>query len=223
LVPAAYVRALEMSGAVPLLLVPPSSGADDAKAPREAACAAAERLDAVVLSGGADLVPALYGEDPHEQTQRPEPARDAYELALLAACASRGMPVLAICRGMQLLNVSRGGTLVQHLPDLAGGPDHMPDPGSFVPRAVRVVEGSRLASVLGRTDPVVPCHHHQAVDRVGRGLVVSARSDDGVIEALEDPGSGFLLAVQWHPEVDRDHSLFDALAQACFRNPRPQS
>jgi len=213
LVPAAYVRTVASAGGIPVLLVPPLAGGD-ARAARDAAAAILDRVDALVLTGGADVDPALYGQDPHEQCQSSDPDRDGYELSLLVECAARAVPVLAICRGMQLLNVSRGGTLVQHLPDLAGGPDHMPEAGAFAPRPVRVAKGSRLEAALGRNEAVVPCHHHQAVDRVGEGLVASAWADDGVIEALEDPQARFILAVQWHPEADGERSLFEALVKA---------
>lgn len=215
LVPTAYVRALETCGSIPVVLASPAAASSQSGEADKAANAVVERLDAVVMSGGADLDPTLYGEEPHDESQSPEPARDAYELALVRACARRGLPVLAICRGMQLLNVSRGGTLVQHLPDRLGAPDHMPEPGSFALRSVHVEPDSKLARVLGRTEAVVPCHHHQAVDRLGGGLIVSAMSEDGVVEALEDPVADFLVAVQWHPEVGQDRSLFEALVAAC--------
>ena len=215
LVPADYVRRVEAAGAVAVLLPAPAAAAGDERAAAAAAATAVARLDGIVLTGGVDVDPARYGESSHEQTQSPDPARDVYELALVAECARSSKPLLAICRGMQLLNVARGGTLLQHLPDEAGRRDHMPDPGSFVPRSVRVVPGSRLAEVAKSTELVVPCHHHQAVGRVGEGLVVSAVCDDGVVEALEGPGPGFLLGVQWHPEAERDASLFDALVRAC--------
>lgn len=214
LVPAAYLRALEDSGAVPVVLAPPAAARDDVRSSEAAASDVVRRIDALVLTGGADVDPALYGQAVHESSQQPEPARDAYELALLRECGRQGVPVLAICRGMQLLNVSRGGSLCQHLPDAGDGIDHMPEPGSFSPRRVRVAEGSRLAAALGRADPVVPCHHHQAVERVGHGLRVSARAEDGVVEAIEDPTSNFLIAVQWHPEAGEDPSLFRALVRA---------
>lgn len=215
LVPSAYLRALEACGAIPVLLCAPAAVAGEERRADTAASGVVGRIDALVLTGGADVDPALYGQDVHESTQNPEPARDAYELALLRECEQRGVPVLAICRGMQLLNVSRGGTLCQHLPDADGGPDHMLEAGSFTPRKVRVAEGSRLGVVLGKRRVVVPCHHHQAVDRLGEGLVVSAVAEDGVIEAVEDPTSRFLVAVQWHPEAGDDPSLFEALVRAC--------
>lgn len=215
LVPASYVRSIEVSGAIPVVLAPPAGAACDARTAEIAASSVVGRIDALVLTGGADVDPALYGQEVHQSTQSPEPARDAYELALLRECERRGVPILAICRGMQLLNVWRGGSLCQHLPDAVGGVDHMPEPGSFSPRKVRVAEGSRLAGVLEPGDPIVPCHHHQAVERVGKGLVVSARAEDGVVEAVEDPRSKFLIGVQWHPEVGQDRSLFVALVQAC--------
>jgi len=215
LVPAAYLRGIEAAGGVPVVLAPPAVAAGDEVAAGGFAEAAAERVDAIVLTGGADVDPARYGEPSHETTQSPEPARDAYELALLRECERRDVPVLAICRGMQLLNVSRGGSLCQHLPESEGAPEHMAKPGSFSPQRVLMAEGSRLARLLGRSEVIVPCHHHQAVELVGEGLVVSARAEDGVIEGVEDPRARFLIAVQWHPEAGEDPSLFEALVRAC--------
>ncbi|MHB8592966.1 MAG: gamma-glutamyl-gamma-aminobutyrate hydrolase family protein, partial [Acidimicrobiales bacterium] len=197
LVPTAYVRAVEDAGGYPVLLVPPA-GPDGAE---EEAASVAARLDGVLLSGGADVDPRRYGAEPHPQSQEPDQARDAFEVALLSSCAERATPVLAVCRGMQLLNVARGGTLLQHLPDAVGHAVHMPSPGRYAAHPVAVVAGSSLARALGRLDPVVPGHHHQGVDEVGRGLVVSARAADGVIEGLEDTAAAFLVGVQWHPEV----------------------
>lgn len=198
-----------------MVLVAPAAAGHDERAAAASASVVSGRIDALVLTGGADVDPTRYGQSIHRSTQNPEPARDAYELALIRESERRRLPILAICRGMQLLNVSRGGSLCQHLPDTEGGPDHMPEPGSFSPRRVEVLERTRLAEVLGWVDSVVPCHHHQAVDRVGEGLVVSARAQDGVVEAVEDPASDFLVGVQWHPEAGEDPSLFEALVRAC--------
>jgi putative glutamine amidotransferase len=207
LLPANYIDQVTEAGGVPVLL-PPVPGVATAVA----------RLDALVLTGGGDVDPANYGVPADPRTARVHPERDQAELELLAAALAAGLPVLGICRGMQLLNVARGGTLCQHLPAGAG---HTPAPGTFGSHPVRLAPGSRLASILGRangTAPAsmeVPTAHHQAIDRLGEGLIASAWAPDGVIEAVElAPGQGrhpFTLAVQWHPEAGEDPSLVRAL------------
>lgn len=204
LLPGAYLDAVSRAGGVPVLL-PPVPGVE----------AAAARLDGLVLAGGPDVDPVRYGADPQPQTEPPRPARDAAELALLEAAETAGLPVLAVCRGLQLLNVSRGGSLLQHLPDSVGHQEHNPVPGVFGRSEVRVVPGSRLAfALIGGDGPVtVACHHHQAVDRLGAGLSVVAAAADGTVEAIEDASHAFLLGVQWHPEVAEDAGLFRALVE----------
>ena len=204
---ASYVRCVVAAGGLPVL-VPPLPGLVEALLPR---------LDAVVLTGGQDVDPALYGQRPGEHTQVPSPERDGSELALLAGAVEARLPVLGVCRGMQVLNVARGGTLHQHLPDLVGTADHAPTPGVYARHGVGVDDGSLLSRVLGRTEVEVPTYHHQGVDRVGSGLVVSASAEDGTVEALEDPSLPFCLGVQWHPEVGEDLSLFTALVEAARR------
>jgi putative glutamine amidotransferase len=203
---------VEAAGGVPVLLVPPATGTPE-KIRLSAAEAAIQSLDALVLTGGTDVDPALYGAVPHERSQRPDVGRDAYELAVVAAAATRDLPLLAICRGMQLLNVARCGTLVQHLPDLPGRRSHQASPGQFAAHCVDAHPRSRLASLYGSALSVL-CHHHQAVDQVGQGLVISATAEDGTIEALDDPAARFVMAVQWHPEEGKDATLFRALVAA---------
>ncbi len=203
-VPAAYVHALARAGATPVV-IPPAPGAAEALI---------ERIDALVLTGGPDLDPARYGEERHPRSQPPDRARDDLEFALLDAAAERDLPVLGICRGIQVLNVWRGGTLHQHLPDVVRHRGHMAVPGSFGDHPVRVQPGSRLAAMLGRGELEAPGHHHQAVDRLGSGLEATAWAHDGTIEGVEDPARRFVVAVQWHPEVGEDPSLFDALVAA---------
>jgi gamma-glutamyl-gamma-aminobutyrate hydrolase PuuD len=142
------------------------------------------------------------------------PARDAAELALLVAAVRAEIPLLGICRGLQLLNVFRRGTLCQHLPEAVGHDGHAPKPAEYGSQKVSVAPDSRTATILGRTALGVHCHHHQAIDRLGAGLTVTAWSDDGVIEAVELTDHPFALAVQWHPEVGEDDSLFRAFADA---------
>jgi putative glutamine amidotransferase len=204
LVPSAYLSGVQAAGGVPVVVAP---GADSE--------ALADRVDGLLLTGGGDLDPGLYGQGAHAQTHPPDEARDAFEVALLQSCTGRGLPVLAICRGLQVLNVARGGSLDQHLPDTVGTGVHLPTPGAFAAHPVRVAAGTRLADILGHDRLEVPTHHHQAVDRLGEGLVPTAWADDGVVEAVEDPSFGFLVAIQWHPEVGDDPSLFDAFVAAC--------
>ena len=197
------------AGGVPVLL-PPVPGI----------AAAVGRLDALVLTGGGDIDPAAYGAAPHPRTGGVSAGRDQAELELLAAALAAGLPVLGICRGLQLLNVARGGTLHQHVADLgtAGDSGHTPAPGTFGSHPVRVAPGSLLAGILAADGPLaVATAHHQAIDRLGDGLTATAWAQDGLVEAVELAGGEhhpFVLAVQWHPEAGRDPRLFQALVAA---------
>ena len=209
-----YVRSVEQSGAVPVVLPPVSS---------EDVPALLDRLDGVLLSGGVDVDPALYGQEPHPRLGRVNRRRDDFELALVGEALRRDLPILAICRGQQVLNVAAGGTLVQDIPSLVeGGAKHDgKGPRWRRAHAVEVTAPSRLREILGRDAVPVNSIHHQAVERVGDGLVVTARCpEDGVVEGLERPASHFVVAVQWHPESfwnreDSFQRLFDAHAEAC--------
>ena len=168
-------------------------------------------LDGIVFSGGADVDPVAYGADPHPETDEPQARRDAGELALLTAALERDMPTLAICRGFQLLNVARGGDLVQHLPETLGHDEHKQMPGTFTEpgRGEGGVEaGVDRGRKSGRTS-----HHHQSVGRLGEGLVETAWAEDGTIEGAEDPSRRFAVGVQWHPESGRDDGLFANLVE----------
>jgi putative glutamine amidotransferase len=202
LVPLAYVDAVERAGGR-ALLVPPAE--DDVEQTLDA-------LDGIVFSGGADVDPARYGAEAHPETDTPQARRDAGELALLTAALERDMPTLAICRGFQLLNVARGGDLVQHLPERVGNDDHKQVPGEFAVHPVEIKDGSRLAGIVGAGSQVTS-HHHQALGKVGAGLVETAWAADGTLEAVEDPSLRFAVGVQWHPEAGEDAALFEALVE----------
>lgn len=191
LVPQGYVEGVRAAGGLPLLVPPIPEVADDP-------ALVLDRLDGLLLSGGEDLDPALYGAEPHPQTGAPNEARDRAELALLREALARDLPVLAVCRGAQLLNVAYGGDLVQHLEEPG---EHQPAPGSFGRHPVRATAG-RLAELSGGAFEAVPSYHHQALGRIGDGLVVAGRAPDGVVEAVEDPGRAFCLGVLWHPDED---------------------
>lgn len=173
------------------------------------------QLDGLLIPGGPDLDPALYGASLHPATRIGSPAMDAAELAVVDAALGAGLPVLAICRGMQLLNVHRGGTLHQHLPDLTGNDEHSPA-GAFTLGRNRLdlEPGSRLAAILDEGVPEAFCHHHQAIDRLGAGLVATAWAPDGIVEAVEAAGHPFAIGVQWEACDTADERLHRALARA---------
>jgi putative glutamine amidotransferase len=191
MVPAGYSRGVAAAGGLPLV-IPPVEGTSELIG----------TLDGLLLTGGSDIDPALYGQAPHPATSGVVPHRDRAEIELLRAAVEAGLPVLAVCRGMQLLNVLRGGTLIQHLGDSPGaGEMHKGPPGTFTRHPVRVEAGSRLHDMLGEGLDVHSCHH-QAPDRIGEGLVVTAHAPDGVVEGLELEQADFCVAVLWHPEED---------------------
>jgi putative glutamine amidotransferase len=202
LVPADYLHAIERAGGR-ALLVPPSE---------EAIEETLDALDGVVFSGGADLDPQLYGQEAHPETKGVVAERDRGELALLQAALARDMPVLAVCRGVQVLNVALGGDLVQHLPEVVGHEKHKHTPGEYADHDVTVEPDTRLGSLIGDRAPV-KSHHHQGLGRLGEGLQESARAEDGTLEALEDPSRRFALGVLWHPEAGEDMRLFEALVE----------
>jgi putative glutamine amidotransferase len=202
LVPADYVRAVERAGGRPLLVPPSLEGLEETL----------DAVDGLVFSGGSDLDPELYGQEAHEETTGIVPERDAAELALLQAALERDLPVLAICRGSQVMNVARGGDLVQHLPEVVGSERHKEIPGVFAEHDVSIDPGSRLGALIGERVPV-KSHHHQGFGRIGEGLRVTGRDEDGTIEAVEDPSRRFALGVLWHPEAGDDARLFRALVE----------
>ena len=204
LVPHDYTAAVTLAGGRAVLLPPDDVDADVLRV-----------LDGLVLSGGADLGPELYGAEPEPLTVT-RTDRDRGELLLLERALEMDMPVLGVCRGMQLLTVAAGGTLHQHLPDVLGHERHRPAPGRYGEHEARFVPGSRIAGLMG-DDLAIRCFHHQGVADAGK-LTVTGRAEDGLVEAVEDPDRRFVLGVQWHPEVTRDKRLFGALVAAAAKN-----
>jgi putative glutamine amidotransferase len=227
LLPASYARSVTAAGGVPVLIPPVPSAA--------AAASVVARLDGLVIAGGADVNPARYGQAADATVTAWADDRDASELWLLDAAAERELPVLGICRGMQLMAVRAGGTLIQHLPDRVGHGRHSGGANEYGALTVTVEPGHRLAALvrsgvagtgLDGADPdgadpdgatlVVPCHHHQAVD-THPGFTATAHAEDGIVEAMEAEGGRFELAVQWHPETEADRGLFAGLVRAAQR------
>jgi putative glutamine amidotransferase len=202
----AYVHALTRSGLVPVL-VPP-------RVDPEAACSVLDRVQGLMLTGGEDVVPARYGALPHPKLGETDPLRDAVELALIAGAERRRLPILAICRGLQILNVALGGTLYQDLPSERAGPIDHTDARSR--HGVRVEATTRLHDTLGTLEASVNSRHHQAIRDLAPGLQASAWAADGVVEGVErrDRAEPWIVAVQWHPEDDPDGALFRGFAEA---------
>lgn len=210
LLPLAYVQAIQRAGAIALILPPDQSLLED---PSEVLAL----LDALMLAGGADIDPDSYGRERRPETTDTVPERDSWEIALTRAAIERDMPVLGICRGMQLINVACGGTLVQHLPDHVGHEEHRRVLGSFegADHDVQLTEGSLAARAAGERDHATKSHHHQGVDDLGEGLVVSGFSSlDEVPEAIEAPDRRYVLGVQWHPEVDPMSNVISSFVAA---------
>ena len=204
--PAVYLEGVTRTGGIAVLLPPqPVDGA--------IAEQVIGRLDGLILTGGKDVDPAAYGQQPHPATEEPASDRDEWEFALLRAAIDRRVPVLGICRGPQVINVALGGTLHQHLPDVLGHSGHRVADATFASHTAHIAAGSRLNRLLGESIQT-RCYHHQAIDQVASGLVASARCD-GIIEGIESAGEDFVVGVQWHPEENlEDLRLFAALVQA---------
>jgi putative glutamine amidotransferase len=200
--PFRYVEQVEAAGATAVVL-PPAATSD---------AEVLDRLDAVVFAGGADLGPALYDQPAHEQTTGLRPQRDAAEVPLMRAALDRDLPLLGICRGMQVLSVVSGGSLEQHLPDVVGHEGHRPEPGIYGSHGVRLAPGSLAHRLLG-DEVSVPSYHHQGLASAG-SLTVTGWADDASPEVVEDPTRRFALGVLWHPEASDDLRLFEALVGA---------
>jgi putative glutamine amidotransferase len=205
--PQAYFEAVNRAGGIAVLLPPQPVDEDIASR-------VLDGLDGLIVTGGKDVDPARYGQEPHPTTDQPRLDRDAWEDALLRGAIERELPFLGICRGAQVLNVALGGTLIQHLPDVVGSTRYNLGGGQYNEVAVEVVPGSELSELIGAgVDAKV--YHHQAIDRVAEGLTVSARTDDGIIQGVELPSVPFGVAVQWHPEESsEDIRLFAGLVEA---------
>ena len=209
MVPLTYVRAVARAGGRPLLIAPTPADLDE---PAELL----ELLDGVLVTGGADVGPAAYGERPHAQTEAAAAERDSFELLLVRAAAGRDLPCLGVCRGMQVLNVAYGGSLDQHLPDGLEHDIHRGDDGVFAEHRVDVEPESLAALAAGAVQVAVRSYHHQGVATLGEGLSVTARAEgDGTVEAIEDARLRFMLGVLWHPEEDEADRLIGAFVAAC--------
>ncbi len=204
LLPTQYAAAVEATGGVPVLLPPVGQ--------QGAADAVVARLDGLVISGGADVEPERYGEQPHPRTAGWRADRDAWESALLDAADATDLPVLGVCRGMQVMAVRAGGSLEQHVPDVVGHEQHSPGGDEFGTVAVTTTPGTRLSALVG-AELSVNCHHHQSV-RSHPGFDAVARAADGTLEAMEAPGDRFCVGVQWHPETAADVGLLAGLVRA---------
>jgi putative glutamine amidotransferase len=208
LVPRSYVNAIQLAGGLPLILPPDDEVAEK---PDELL----DKLDALMLTGGADIDPASYGAVPDPHTGATRPDRDRFELALAYGAMERDMPLLGICRGGQMVNVACGGTLIQHLPDVVGDDHHLPTPGEFSEHEVELEPGSLAERAAGASRVTVRSHHHQAVDELGEGLKATGHAlPDAVVEAVEHPGHHFTLGVLWHPEADERSKIVAALVRA---------
>lgn len=208
MLPQTYALAVQRAGGLALLLPPDDELAEH---PDEVL----DRLDGVLLGGGADVDPATYGARPDPRTEGTSPARDRFEVGLAWRAFERDLPVLGVCRGMQVLNVAMGGTLVQHLPDALGHEHHRPSPGAFVEHEVRLEPGSLAARATRAERLTVKSHHHQGPDILGEDLVATGWAlPDGSVEAVEAPGRRFALGVLWHPEQDEGSRVVGAFVDA---------
>ena len=216
LLPMNYVHQVQSAGGMVLLLPPDERLVED---PEEMLTL----IDGLILAGGADIDPAAYGAEPGPHTVDTVPERDRFEIALARGAIERDIPLLGICRGMQLINVACGGTLIQHLPDRFGHGEHRRVVGSFdgSEHDVRLIDGTVAhAAAAGETVHATKSHHHQGVDCLGAGLVISGVSalEDDLAEAIEMPDKSFVLGVQWHPEADEESTVIGALVAAATRS-----
>lgn len=205
LIPWNYVSKLQAAGASVVILPPDAYNHE-----------AISRLDGLVMAGGADIEPTLYGAAHQEGTDQPRVERDASELGLYRAARAANLPVFGICRGLQIMAVAHGGSLHQHLPDLVGNTLHRDAPGTFNNHGASFTPGSLIAELVGATEVTVNSSHHQAVDSPG-DLTVTGYAEDGTIEVCEDPSAEFVLGVQWHPEFSNDEAVSENLFRAFIK------
>lgn len=207
MVPGGYVGAVQRAGGLAILLPPDQAAIEDPDP-------VLDLVDGLILAGGVDVDPSAYGADAHPDTDAPNVERDAFELALARRALARDVPLLGVCRGMQVMNVAAGGTLHQHLPELVGHSDHRHTPGVFADHAVRLRDGSLAARATGEHLHATKSHHHQGVDALGEGFVVTGWSTlDDLPEAIEAPARRYALGVQWHPEADETSMLIASLVE----------
>ncbi len=208
MLPAFYIEGVTRAGGIAVIIPPQEIDSDAAKK-------ILSSLDGLIITGGRDVESTRYGQAPHEMAEKPDSLRDLLEDQLITAAIEMKLPFLGICRGAQVLNVNRGGSLIQHLPDVVGDNRYQPGGGNFAKMTMQVEAGSKLAALVGPAIDNCALYHHQAIDSVGEGLAVTAHSPDGVIQAVELKDHPFGLAVQWHPEQTlEDLRLFEALVSA---------
>ena len=208
MIPAFYIEGITRAGGVAIMIPPQALSSSDAKD-------IISTLDGLMLCGGRDIEPSRYGQAPHSEAEEPDTLRDELETQLLTAAIDAELPFLGICRGAQMLNINRGGTLIQHLPDVVGDNRYQKGNAEFSPGEVDVEKDSILGSLVGQKVSNVAMYHHQAIDQLGKGLTVTAKTEDGIIEAVELADHPFGVAVQWHPEQTLDDlRIFEGLIDA---------
>jgi putative glutamine amidotransferase len=211
LLPLSYADSIERAGGMPALLPPDPAST-------ESPDALLDRLDALVLGGGADIDPTIQDVEPHPETIGTNPVRDRFEMALARRAMERGIPLLGVCRGMQIMNVAYGGTLHQHLPERLGHHRHRPTPGEWAEHEVRLAPGSLASRASGGERLTIKSHHHQGIGELGRGFEETGwATDDDTVEAIESPDGRFALGVLWHPEEDPEDRVIAALVEQARR------
>jgi putative glutamine amidotransferase len=208
MIPAFYIEGITRAGGLAIMLPPQQLTSAEAKD-------IVSSLDGLMLCGGRDIDPSRYGQSPHREAEEPDKLRDSLEEQLLSAAIDADVPFLGICRGAQMLNINRGGTLIQHLPDVVGDNRYQKGNAEFTPADVEVDKSSILGSLVGEKVSNAALYHHQAIDDLGQGLKITAKSEDGIVEAVELADHPFGVAVQWHPEQTLDDlRIFEGLIEA---------
>ena len=208
MIPAFYIEGITRAGGLAVMLPPQQLSDVDAKQ-------IVSTLDGLMLCGGRDIDPSRYGQSPHSEAEQPDKLRDELEEKLLSAAIAADLPFLGICRGAQMLNINRGGTLIQHLPDVVGDNRYQRGNAEFTAADVEIEKNSILGSLVGEKVSNAALYHHQAIDELGQGLKITAKSEDGIVEAVELENYPFGVAVQWHPEQTLDDlRIFEGLIKA---------